>query len=230
MVEMPFVRGFIEEELRQIEKERSEANTEDHGSSTGEFDSSARSSQDRYREPSPISSDGADSSSETPKPEVILSRKIDSDDPKFPNELKIKAFLFINDLVQIENLENNSDNHKKMIDIFDQSMDVVKTNKGFVQIGLGMDVWPKSYALSAFGSDPENYRLTSDEKIKIFDRIIEQVGIDINDQEKLDKFNTLMKCLQLSAVKKFLKNELNKIKQKMVNSSRLKGDVKGLGL
>ena len=223
----PFVGDFIANKLRPIEKEVLESwlikdtpqmdynlgSSDSEGSSSSAETTSLRDIEEQLRD--------------TPRNSVTLSRVLDSEDPEFPNELKIKAFLFINDLVKIEDLENIPDNHKKMIDIFDQSMEAVKANKGFVKIGLGFDHFLKRNLLIGCVSDPKTHKLNDDEKIQIFDHIIKQVDIPIEDQEKLIKFTTLMKCLQMTPVKRFLMNELNKIKQNMANSSQLVGDAKG---
>lgn len=231
----PFVGDFIAKKLRHIEKKVLESelikniSQVDYNSDSSNRDVSDSGHSSSGAETIVVPSQNIEEPSintpgNTPRNSVALSRAADSEDLEFPNELKIKAFLFINDLVQIENLENNPSNYDKMIDIFNQSMEAVKVNKGFVKIGLGFDAWPKSMAISGCVSDPKNHKLNDDEKIQIFDHIIKQVEIPIKDQEKLNKFTTLMKCLQLSPVKKFLINELNKIKENMSSVSRLVGE------
>jgi hypothetical protein len=214
---IPLVGDFIADKLRHIEKEvlesklvqnRSEVDYNSDSSNPDVLDSEHSSSG---AETIVATSQNIEATSiDTPRNSVTLSRDTDLEDPEFPNDLKIKAFLFINDLVKIVDLENNPGNHNKMIAIFNQLMEGIKAKKEIVEKGLGFDAWPKSALLSRCSSDSKNYKLKDDEKIQLFDHIIKQVAIPIQDKEKLKKFTTLIKCLQLSIVKSkliiFMKN------------------------
>ena len=206
----------------------SKNNLEESGNDRDSSEQSAESTprlSEFYLQESAKGEQGFVSKSETQVSEVELApsakvhepvaqtiRSVTLEDPNFPNELKIRAFDYINKAASLD--YNISPSEKP--NYFDYSMGVISQKSADIKAKYSDSTARAGLCLIGI---TENKNINNEEKIKLFDLINAKVNLPVkDDKDKIDKLIFIIKAIKFK--KNAIKGVLDRIAEESKKSQR----------